>query len=192
MTTTNCGIYAIENTVNNKIYIGSSKDINKRIIQHKFNLSNNNHHNPDLQADWNCYGSDNFIFYFLEACNVQELRWRELFSVFDKYLFFDLYNLPTVKDKIVYGICKQLDSFQVDRRVRFSDGKYYCFNIVCGDVFINLRDDTFDPDKSADSYALKAEYVNGVGGRLVEYCYNSDLSDLEVQEIVDSALSHCC
>lgn len=191
-TTSNCGLYAIECIVNDRIYIGSSTDINKRIIQHKFNLSNNKHHNPDLQADWVKHGSNKFNFYSLEACDMRELRWKELVYIYGKNWLFDLYNLPTIKDRITYNICKQLDNFEVDKRIRFSDGKYYCFNIVCGDVYINLRDDTFDPDKSADSYARKAEYVNSIGGRLVEYCYNSNLSETEVQEIVDSALSHCC
>ena len=37
------GIYKIENIINNKIYIGSSKNIIKRFNQHKYELRNYNH-----------------------------------------------------------------------------------------------------------------------------------------------------
>ena len=39
------GVYLIRNKLNGKNYIGSSKDIRKRINQHFRELNQNNHHN---------------------------------------------------------------------------------------------------------------------------------------------------
>lgn len=55
------GIYCILNLKNQKKYIGSSKDIQERIINHKGMLRNNKHYNPILQNSYNKYGKNNFI-----------------------------------------------------------------------------------------------------------------------------------
>lgn len=55
-------IYKIENTVNNKVYIGQTKDPNKRRRDHFRRLKNNKHENPYLQVAWNKYGENNFTF----------------------------------------------------------------------------------------------------------------------------------
>ena len=54
------GIYKITNKINNKIYIGSSYSISKRISEHKYQLRRNSHPNIHLQSSWNKYGEDNF------------------------------------------------------------------------------------------------------------------------------------
>ena len=56
------GIYKITNKINNKIYIGSSYSISKRISEHKYQLRRNSHPNIYLQSSWNKYGEDNFEF----------------------------------------------------------------------------------------------------------------------------------
>lgn len=56
------GIYKITNLMNNRIYIGSSVDLIKRINDHKTKLNNNIHTNKGFQNDWNKYGEDNFSF----------------------------------------------------------------------------------------------------------------------------------
>ena len=57
-----CGIYKIINTINQKIYVGSSKNINIRWERHKYDLIHNKHRNPHLQNSWNKYGENNFLF----------------------------------------------------------------------------------------------------------------------------------
>ena len=47
------GIYKI--IINNKVYIGSSFNIQRRLIQHKSNLKNNKHDNQHLQNAYNKY-----------------------------------------------------------------------------------------------------------------------------------------
>lgn len=60
------GIYKIANLVTNDIYIGSSKDMNRRFIRHKSDLKNNRHGNRYLQRAYNKYGNKNFVFEVLE------------------------------------------------------------------------------------------------------------------------------
>jgi predicted GIY-YIG superfamily endonuclease len=57
-----CGIYKIINKQNNKYYIGSSFNVEKRWYTHKTRLKNNNHPNKYLQAAWNKYGEQSFLF----------------------------------------------------------------------------------------------------------------------------------
>ena len=56
------GIYAITNTLNKKTYFGSSYDCKTRFRKHKEALKANRHCNPHLQAAWNKYGEDRFVF----------------------------------------------------------------------------------------------------------------------------------
>lgn len=79
------GIYIITNTINNKVYIGRSKDIDSRFSSHKCNLRNNNHINEHLQRAWNKYGEENFKFEILELCNtVEDTYSKEIFYI-EKY-----------------------------------------------------------------------------------------------------------
>ena len=58
-----CGIYSITNLVNDKQYVGSTNNYNKRKTQHLSNLRNNRHTNPYLQNAWNKDdGENNFVF----------------------------------------------------------------------------------------------------------------------------------
>lgn len=60
------GIYQIKNLVNNKIYIGSSKNFFYRKNEHMRDLKLNRHHNVRLQRSFNKYGKSNFIFEVIE------------------------------------------------------------------------------------------------------------------------------
>jgi group I intron endonuclease len=68
----NCGIYAIKNKINGKMYIGSSYNIKQRFTAHKSALKNNNHRNKHLQNAWNKYGEDNFEFIIIEHSSYPE------------------------------------------------------------------------------------------------------------------------
>lgn len=75
------GIYKIINKVNNKYYIGSSKNIDFRWKIHIRQLNNQKHHNEYLQRAWNKYGSDVFDFVIVENVSVENLL-----TVEQKYL----------------------------------------------------------------------------------------------------------
>ena len=76
-----CGIYCIENIDTHKKYIGQSKNIYKRWIDHKWALNSNVHDNDYLQKAWNKYGEDNFIFTIVEKCHIDELDDREIYYI---------------------------------------------------------------------------------------------------------------
>ena len=67
----NSEIYIIQNNVNNKVYIGASKDTYNRLCNHKTQLRSNRHHNYHLQTAFNLYGENNFSFDVLEDCDEQ-------------------------------------------------------------------------------------------------------------------------
>lgn len=69
------GIYKIENIKNNKIYIGSSKDIKKRWKQHISLLNKDLHHSYKLQRDWKEFGENSFVLEVIdEIKNEKELK----------------------------------------------------------------------------------------------------------------------
>ena len=76
-----CGIYMITNYVNNKRYIGSSKNIAQRLWTHRSNLRHNTHSNEHLQHAWNKYGEENFNFTILEKCTIENQYDREQYYV---------------------------------------------------------------------------------------------------------------
>lgn len=56
------GIYKIINVINNKFYVGSAVDFSRRKTRHFSELRTGKHHNKHLQAAWNKYGEQSFIF----------------------------------------------------------------------------------------------------------------------------------
>lgn len=71
------GIYKIINKVNNKFYLGSTKDFSVRFNTHKYNLRKNKHINCILQRAWNKYGESNFEFKIILICNSNILKEKE-------------------------------------------------------------------------------------------------------------------
>ena len=72
------GIYKIKNRLNDKIYIGSTKNAQRRWNQHKSELQNSKHNNPHLQNAFDKYGVSNFKFSIVEKIkDVENLIDRE-------------------------------------------------------------------------------------------------------------------
>lgn len=86
------GIYKIINIINQKLYIGSSKDVLYRKYEHFRDLKLKQHHSTTLQNAFNKYGEQNFTFEILEECEKENLIEREQY-------YFD-----TLKPE--YNICQ--------------------------------------------------------------------------------------
>lgn len=69
----NSGIYEIRNLVNDKFYIGSAINLNKRKHNHLSDLRLNKHRNKHLQSSYNKHGEDKFEFTVLCECIYNEL-----------------------------------------------------------------------------------------------------------------------
>lgn len=87
------GIYFIKNLVNNKIYIGQSKNVYRRAIYHRHELNNNKHSNSHLQHSYNKYKQENFIFGVLEYCDISLLTEKEKY-----YISIQKYEIYNVRD----------------------------------------------------------------------------------------------
>jgi hypothetical protein len=61
------GVFQVKNTVNGKVLLGSSLNLEGVFNSHRFKLSIGRHPNVDLQKDWNAYGPDRFVFEILEV-----------------------------------------------------------------------------------------------------------------------------
>ena len=88
------GVYKIINCTNNKVYIGQSIDIGKRLKQHKLNSKYNIKH--PLYNSIKCYGIDNFEFIILEKVqDVSKLDEREQYWMdhYKSYIHENGYNL---------------------------------------------------------------------------------------------------
>jgi len=89
-------IYRITNMANGKFYIGSAESFARREWQHKYALRRNEHKNPRLQAAWNKYGEEMFVFEVIEEIAPD----RNAFDIENTYLHKvvgqeDCYNINT-------------------------------------------------------------------------------------------------
>lgn len=87
------GIYAINNLETGKIYVGSSKNIEKRYDEHRYALRRGDHFNYHLQNAWNKYGEKAFQFIVCEYVeNLESLVEREQYWLDFHRLCVDVYN----------------------------------------------------------------------------------------------------
>ena len=92
------GIYLIKNIQNNKVYVGSALNIDKRWKQHKNHLKRGKHHSCHLQSAWDKYGEQSFK---LEI--IQEVFIPEHLLAYEQ-VYLDYYKSYEI-DK-GYNICK--------------------------------------------------------------------------------------
>ena len=90
-----CGIYKIVCSVDSKVYVGRSVDIEKRFREHRTSLRSNRHSNSYLQRAWNLYGEANFVFSLIEECIVEdtpqrEAYWQQYYGIGDSEKCYNL------------------------------------------------------------------------------------------------------
>ena len=66
------GVFQVKNSVNGKVLLGSSLNLEGPLNGHKFMLTIGSHRNKALQQEWNDYGPDKFIFEILEVVKVKD------------------------------------------------------------------------------------------------------------------------
>lgn len=87
------GIYKITNSINKKVYIGESLNIERRWEKHIEGLDNNNHHNYKLQQDWNTYGKNAFKFEVIAVLDdeIKKLSDEYILLIYEDY-YIKQYN----------------------------------------------------------------------------------------------------
>lgn len=75
--TNTSGVYAIWNAVSGKCYIGSSKNVRKRLRAHVRMMERGTHPNPKMQTAWAKYGPSHFMCDVFEFVRPESLLERE-------------------------------------------------------------------------------------------------------------------
>lgn len=88
------GIYMIYCIPNGRAYIGQSKRIARRWVEHKRELRNNSHHCNHLQACYNKYGKDKFTFHVLKNSEdrLNELE-QDYINMLDEEFIINIANV---------------------------------------------------------------------------------------------------
>ncbi|MBE0644098.1 MAG: GIY-YIG nuclease family protein [Bacteroidetes bacterium] len=66
------GVYQVKNTVNGKVFLGGSLNLDGVLNGQRFRLENNSHRNAALQAEWKSFGAGAFVLEILE-----EVKWSD-------------------------------------------------------------------------------------------------------------------
>ncbi len=105
-----CGIYAIRNKVNGKIYIGSTVSFCRRLSQHRKELERGKHGNIHLQRAYDFYGVYNLEYLVIELCPQNKLIVREKHYIDTLSAEYNIDRDPTRKN------------YSKEDRKRISDG----------------------------------------------------------------------
>jgi predicted GIY-YIG superfamily endonuclease len=112
------GIYMI--SCNQRSYIGSSKSLYDRLLEHRVKLINGYHSNDFMQKAFNKYGITKFKYKILEFCNPEERIKREKWYIDNLKPEFNLQLDPILKTLSIYSKQKLSKSIIKGR----SEGKY--------------------------------------------------------------------
>lgn len=93
-------IYKITCINNWKVYIGSTRYIDKRFKQHLDLLSDGVHHNKEMQADYNLYGKHSFRLSILYHSFDEEKITLEKQYIYLYRVYCELYNISFTKSKL--------------------------------------------------------------------------------------------
>src|SRR4051812_41865013 len=71
------GVYLIRCLVNDRVYAGSSRDVDRRLREHLRKLRRGKHENRHLHAAWNKHGALCFASEVIATPSPEKLLWAE-------------------------------------------------------------------------------------------------------------------
>ena len=125
------GVYQIKCTENEKIYIGQTIDLDRRLYDHLWNLRRGTHHNHYLQRAFDKYGEKRFEFSVLQECSIDDLdkvekEWiAKLFILSHFYLFLTSF-ISHIKNLLCIEILK----------IIITNENNWFIRVICFDFFI--------------------------------------------------------
>lgn len=183
------GIYMILNTYNNKCYIGSTNNFNRRKNEHFNALRNNKHHSQHLQKSFNKYGEDKFVFIILEKVTKEELTNREIFWVNFKKSLDSKYGynigIPQKNDLLEIRNETKLKLLLATHKQFYSDGRISLQDFLNGKRYKDLYVKKGVPNKEKifafnkitgikelefESISKTAKHFNCIDKRISEVC----------------------
>jgi len=207
------GIYKITNIINNKIYIGSSKNILNRIWNHKTLLRNNNHPNKKLQNSFNKYKEVNFKFEIVEYCKIEELIIKEQNYIDGLNPYFNIlkiaysslgykynqeqrnkmnvikYKNGSIKlcDEIVIKIIKDINLEKSSNEIanKYNINVSIVSSIKYGKAWKHLSNLITFNNRIYKKINKSEKYLNFINNLKGENALNSKLREFEVIEILD-------
>ena len=95
----NAGIYVIFNKANDRRYVGSSLNINRRVKKHLNKLRKGDHDNSYLQRSFDKYGESNHEIHIVEECDPElltkmECKWISEYKSINRKFGFNLTEDP--------------------------------------------------------------------------------------------------
>ena len=155
------GIYKIVNTIDDKIYVGRSKNVYKRVRAHKCDLRKNRHGNQYLQNSWNKYGEENFMWEVIELCSLdiiseRESYWIKELNTLDRDCGYnieerDLQNRYTEEYKQHLSKLQKVNMLAYHEKQR-TNGKYTIrvYDLITGEyeIFPSTKDCPYDFHKN--------------------------------------------
>ena len=87
------GVYKIvSKTIPDRIYIGSTTNIELRWREHR-RMLRQNVHSKKLQEHFDCYGLDDFAFHIIELCGIDSLNEREQYHIDINNPYFNIIHI---------------------------------------------------------------------------------------------------
>lgn len=188
----NMGIYEIVNLYNEKVYIGSSKNIERRWNEHIYQLRDNKHHSIKLQRAWNKYGEENFEFNILQSVdNINDLfpieqEWMNKTNCCEQG-----YNISEFAGEVPYYISKRKKEDKIKKQNYYKDEisklKDICLNSInyneLIDLQINIREKEYSAivfNKQSIVYNVLPIYYEVINNYILPEIKDELLNKLEI------------
>jgi group I intron endonuclease len=187
-----CGIYCIRNIVNNKVYIGKSKNIYQRIIQHKHLLKiKSKDENEYLINSYHKYGDENFEYFVLEFLENDEklVAERELYwiKIYNSLNPTKGYNLRSDSNSKMIVHQKTRDKIANRLKKEWSEGKRNQHSAKLSDNWKTTPERNQKQSKIMSENLTKYKYkLYDLKENFIEECNYKKLVELNLKNCITS------